>query len=919
DRAVVAYHQALDLDPRCRPAMHALGTLYERSGNWPFALDMLEREAQVLGSTPEAVELYFRAGKINEDMLIDAGSARRCFLESLRIDPAYLPAIRALKGIYEIEKDWENYEKALLEEARQTEDPQERSEAFLSVARYYESREDRDQATTSYEEALKLVPDSLEAARPLADIYLSTENWVRCEQMLDIVTAKMSQRYAATPEDDELAKELCRRFYRLGYVSEKNARRDKALAAFEKAYQLDATNLAVLEGYGNLLVQVKRFEEALKVYQSILLHHRGDLTDLEVAEIHWTLGDLHQQLKQYDRAENQFDKALGIDPSHEPTLKSMVAIAEATQNWERAGDFRQKLLQVVDGDARFENGVALGKMARDKLSDPYLAIDAYLAAHKARPDVLEVMDALYVLYRETKQGAKAAEMLERMLQTDALKTDPQKAKRVWFALGEIARDETMDLEKATASFNAALDLDWRFIEAFSALEAMLGRNKKWKTLDDNYKRMLSRFPKTEETHLARMTIWRALGDMYLNVMKAPDAAVEVYKVVAAGLPDNIEIQEQFAALAQSQPGYEQDAVDAWRRSLPTTASPGKVASALAELAARRKDYDSAWLAAQVVSGLIGELGAGEREILTKLTPYAKKRETAQRALTDRLWQQHLFHPRVRGPLSELMAILFEQAGGLYKEDFTRYGIVPKRHLIDVTQGAEFHLSHYRYVSRLLGMEQIAMYSPFLVSTRDRIAKKTTEPAPDPMVSAEVIHTDPIGVRVGGKFFGEAGQREAYYLLGRTMALLRPELVLTARLSAERLEAVMQAAISLSVDRFRFTADLRAIDTERKLLERSLSEQARAALARVTREYVKVATPNDLRNYLEGAELTAVRAGAFVAGEIEPVKRMVMAETGSTYRVQPRSKIRDLMVFALGDDLHALRVAVGTSVEVQLRK
>lgn len=919
DRAVVAYHQAIDLDPRCRPAMHALGTLYERSGNWPFALDMLEREAQVLGSTPEAVELYFRAGKINEDMLIDAGSARRCFLESLRIDPAYLPAIRALKGIYEIEKDWENYEKALLEEARQTEDPQERSEAFLSVARYYESREDKEQATSSYEEALKLVPDSLEAARPLADIYLSTENWARCEQMLDIVTAKMSQRYAATPEDDELAKELCRRFYRLGYVSEKNARRDKALNAFEKAYQLDATNLAVLEGYGNLLVQVKRFEEALKVYQSILLHHRGDLTDLEVAEIHWTLGDLHQHLKQYDRAENQFDKALGIDPSHEPTLKSMVAIAEATQNWDRACDFRQKLLQVVDGDAKFENGVALGKMARDKLSDPYLAIDAYLAAHKARPDVLEVMDALYVLYRETKQGAKAAEMLERMLQTDSLRADGQKAKRVWFALGEIARDETMDLEKATASFNAALDLDWRFIEAFSALEAMLGRNKKWKTLDDNYKRMLARFPKTEETHLARMTIWRALGDMYLNVMKAPDAAVEVYKVVAAGQPDNIEIQEQFAALAQSQAGYEQDAVDAWRRSLPTTASPGKVASALAELAARRKDYDSAWLAAQVVSGLIGEVGAGEREILAKLTPYAKKRETAQRALTDRLWQQHLFHPRVRGPLSELMAILFEQAGGLYKEDFTRYGIVPKRHLIDVTQGAEFHLSHYRYVSRLLGMEQIAMYSPFLVSTRDRIAKKTTEPAPDPMVSVEVIHTDPIGVRVGGKFFGEAGQREAYYLLGRTMALLRPELVLTARLSAERLEAIMQAAISLSVDRFRFTADLRAIDTERKLLERSLSEQARAALARVTREYVKVATPNDLRNYLEGAELTAVRAGAFVAGEIEPVKRMVMAETGSTFRVQPRSKIRDLMVFALGDDLHALRVAVGTSVEVQLRK
>jgi cytochrome c-type biogenesis protein CcmH/NrfG len=37
DRAVTVYHQALQLSPQCRPAMHALGTLYERSGNWPFA------------------------------------------------------------------------------------------------------------------------------------------------------------------------------------------------------------------------------------------------------------------------------------------------------------------------------------------------------------------------------------------------------------------------------------------------------------------------------------------------------------------------------------------------------------------------------------------------------------------------------------------------------------------------------------------------------------------------------------------------------------------------------------------------------------------------------------------------------------------------------------------------------------------
>src|SRR6476620_2261442 len=201
---------------------------------------------------------------------------------------------------------------------------------------------------------------------------------------------------------------------------------------------------------------------------------------------------------------------------------------------------------------------------------------------------------------------------------------------------------------------------------------MLAHAKKSQQLDENYKRMIGRIPKTPETHQVRMGLWKALGDLYLNALKAPEAAVQVYKVVASGMPENVEIQELYAGLAQGQQGYEQEAVDAWRRALPSTTNPGKVASALAELAAKRKDYDSAWIAAQVMAGLIGDPGPGEKEILTKLTPYAKKREVAQRQLTDRLWTEHLFHPKVRTPLADLFAILFEQAGTLYKEDFTRY-------------------------------------------------------------------------------------------------------------------------------------------------------------------------------------------------------------------------------------------------------
>src|SRR5260370_13896013 len=126
------------------------------------------------------------------------------------------------------------------------------------------------------------------------------------------------------------------------------------------------------------------------------------------------------------------------------------------------------------------------------------------------------MDALSVLSRETRQGPKAAEMLEKMLARPELRQDNEKTKLVYFALGEIARDELGEIDRAVAAFNSALNLDPRFLSAFSALEGLLVGQKQWKQLEDNYGQMIHRLPKTPETHAARMALWRAFGCLFLT-------------------------------------------------------------------------------------------------------------------------------------------------------------------------------------------------------------------------------------------------------------------------------------------------------------------------------------------------------------------------------------------------------------------
>ena len=88
------------------------------------------------------------------------------------------------------------------------------------------------------------------------------------------------------------------------------------------------------------------------------------------------------------------------------------------------------------------------------------------------------MDALYVLYRETRQGQKAAEMLERMLAQPALEGRAAQGQAgVVRARRDRAATSCKDVDGAVEAFNAALDLDHRFIEAFSAHRGAAGRRR----------------------------------------------------------------------------------------------------------------------------------------------------------------------------------------------------------------------------------------------------------------------------------------------------------------------------------------------------------------------------------------------------------------------------------------------------------
>jgi len=889
DRAEAIFNHALQLDPEARIPVAALGSLYERSGNWNLALDMLNREARIAGGAKDAVELYVRMGKIQEDMLLDLGAAREAYGRAMQLDPGHLPAIRALKGIAERDRDRDRYLELLIEEARYETDVQEKTERYTEAGRLYqEERDDRENAARYYEEALKRTPTHLAAARPLSDLYVGQTRWEDAERVLDGIVETLS----AGGE----AKELCRQAYRQGYVAEKLGKREKALASYRRAYELDATYLPALEGLGNLLVRLEQWEEALRIFTTVVIHHHEALTDLEVVETHWQIGEIAEKLGQVERAGNAFRRALEIDANHEASRRSLIRVLEGTGDFEGAVEQRQRLLPLLEGPAQLENLVAIGALCRDKLQDPYQSIDAYLAAARIDPTSLEITEALLGLYRETRQGQKAADVLAQMVARPEVQADAARAAKLHLSLAEILRDEVKDQAAALVHFEKALDKNPRLVAAFAAEEEILTAARRWPDLEQAYVRMIQRLPKTADAAQARLALWKALGELYRNVLKNEDGARMAYQVVSRADPEDAVSVETYADLAARKPGEEGEAITAYRQLFRTGAKGQKAAAALVGLHAARREYDQAYSAAQVLVHLLGQSGGEEVQVIGRLRKFA--RDQASRPLDDELWRL-LLHERARGPLADIMTLLALHARPMLVQKEKDLGLNPRKDELDVKGSMLFLANMFKYVERTLGLRGL------------RLFKK-----PDAPARLQLVPTDPLGLVASDEMFEERPKKELWFAIGKAMAFARPELYLARLMPHDQLDLVFQAACAVGTSRFVVTADPHLVEKLKHELERTLPEGVRKnTLKLLARSYCEVQQPGDVRSYLDGAEHTSNRVAALLAGDLEVVRRGMVSERAQVSKLREETRLRDLANFCLSEEYASLREKLGLSCVV----
>ena len=887
DKAEAVYNAALQFDPGSQDAIHALGSLYEKSGNWFNALEKLQQEAQLKGASAEAVETWFRIGKINEDMLLDQGNAVIAYTSALQLEPSHLPSIRALKDIAASRNDAPEHLRWLRAEAQYTRDDAERAVVHTTTGVFLQDAlSDLEGASDEFEKALALTYDHLPAARPLADISFRDENWPRAEQLLDIIVERL--------DPNTEAGELCRQHYRLGYVCEKLQKDSKALKNYQRAYEIDSTYLAALEGLGASLSRAGRWDDASKIYQAILIHHRDGLTDAEIVDYYQQLADLNHKLVQSDRAIKNLEKALELDQNHAPSLRLLATVYEGEQRFEDAYEAMIRLVSQVTGDERVQLLVEIGRLTKSELDDPYRSIDAYEDANRQRPGDKDILHALLQLYRGTRQGPRAVEILEELVR---IEPDEKARVRLNQTLGEVWRDELKNDSRAVQYFNAALDLDPTFVKAFESIEQLLASVSNWAGLEENYIGMLKRLPAGDARGI-KAVLWKNLGDLYRFRLKNLEGATQAFTVLAKMSPDDVGTLEILADLLGKNPAAVDDAIVTWQRLVQL--DPDKMTRPLHELVRLylgKKLQDRAFLSTAVLNA-VKDASPQEQQLLAAYQKQAPQQ--AKRAMTDKLWDVLLVHPDARGPLAQLSTVLWRSAGSSLMRQPKDFGFDKKKLWEKKELDAPvpmYFVTQLKYVRGVLNVGAFELWE-----------KQDGGEALGPLA----LETATLAIGKGNPMLRDTNARALWFQIGRQVSALRPAFILPRTLGAQRFDALVEVAIKLVEPRYPIKADPREVAEVEKAIAR-IAQPLANAIRPIVGELLKARQQVNTRAFLEGMEHTALRTGFLLTGDIDLALAMAKQPDSAAIPLPFASRLKELLTFAVSEEHFELRQRLGMAI------
>ncbi len=893
DRAIDAYNDVLSVEADHPAALAGLATLYEETEQWDRAIEMMRRLIRVSTDPKQRVDLNYRLGRVFDDQMKEPEPAEEYLVEALSQDPAHVPSMLSLLGIYKRRGDWLKAAQLMVRAEAATVNPLEKSRLLHEAGKIFQEKlGDEAQATDLFARVLQLDPEHVEAAEPLSQIYFKREEWAPLVPILEMLARKA---------DRKTNRELTQLYHRLAKSADKLGDNEKALKYYKQSYDLDSTYLPTLVDRAGLLYRVENWDDAFRIYQTILVHHRDTQKDEDIVDIFFRLGRIKLKLGERTKAVNMFEKALEIQPGHRATLGALIEL------YTDAGDFEAVIKQkrslssasATSPEDKFELSVEIGQIYKDKLSNPQKAIASYLEALNVKPTDRQLLHSLLDLFSETKQWKKAMEILMKLAE---LETGKVKA-RFLVAAGNIANYELHSTDEAVDLYNQALDQDPDDLKAFERIDKIMTAKKDWKNQERNYRKMIKRIGQepTEERKPTVIALWHALGEIYRSRLKDFKSATAAFEVCVQLDPDATARHQILAELYQlSGPEAYDKAIKSYRHLISATQDLNQMAvymKTLRRLFMEMRAYDRAFCVGAAMV-FLHKADAEEQQFFEQYRPKAFTRAKAR--LTEELWR-NIYHPDEDRYISAVFATVSQAVAGAKAREHKEWGL-KRKDKRDVANDQLLFSKVFNYVNQVLGVPQPELYlrpeSPGELDLAN--AREKGQLTPSFVVGANLLQ-------------GRA-EKELAYVIGKKLALMRPDHFVrwpTVVPTVAELKVVFLAALRLVQPKFEVKAELaQPVGEYARVLPKLIPPQMLEQLGAVVRRFIANQTEADINKWSNAVDMTATRTGFLICNDLDVAARLAQTESMSIGVAEPKDKVRDLVLWSISDEYFALREHLG---------
>lgn len=226
-------------------------------------------------------------------------------------------------------------------------------------------------AISAAKAALEVDQTSIEAMVLLAHAYYVQGNYQKCEAVLDIAKARPGG--AQNPELHFL----------YGLIYARSERDDEAMAAYKQAVTLDPSYRHGLLNYGVYLIDNKRWDDAIRVYEKLTgqlgMRTAAALNNLATAyrgksaQLSGPAGNPQQRAAFLLKAKATYDQALKLDPGYARVYYNLGVLYLDAQPFPAQGGEMDTLKRLETAITYFEKYQALPG-ANDKLAAEHKAV-----------------------------------------------------------------------------------------------------------------------------------------------------------------------------------------------------------------------------------------------------------------------------------------------------------------------------------------------------------------------------------------------------------------------------------------------------------------------------------------------------------------------------------------------------------------